>query len=281
VAPVRFVRVVLALGIVGLLAAGVYLLGEERRASGGDGAGYRLALESPSTMQSGVCPDYRDNAGAKYLWDLHAFTGPLEAQLSHCGRIDTGPLGEWVVEERSDSRGGYSISAHLGSRDHTVDYDWGAFAPSLSLNCWRGDSEQERPDRDGSPAAEMFLDVWLWHFGPPQRSYGEPTPVQYRFEGRRPDEAALWSGHPAQAEVTVLPTPVPGTVEQDADSRKFAARLRQATAEHKDQDSGPMLELETWSGAAVEPRGRSQGTSEFDLLGVERAAFPVLDACGV
>ena len=125
----RFIRFLLALGLVGLVVAGVYLLGDERRATGGDGTGYRLALGSPSAMQPGVCPDYRDNAGAKYFWDRHAFTEVLEAQLSHCGRIDTGPLGEWVVEERNDSRGGYSISAHLDARNHTVTFDWGRIRP--------------------------------------------------------------------------------------------------------------------------------------------------------
>lgn len=276
----RFIRFSLALGLVVLVVAGVYLLGDERRATGGDGAGYRLALESPSMMQSGVCPDYRDNAGAKYFWDPHAFTEALEAQLSHCGRIDTGPLGEWVVEERSDSRGGYSISAHLGARDHTVTFNWGAFAPSISLNCWRGDNEEERSDQDENRTAEMFLDVWLWHFGPPQRFYGELTPVQYRFGGYEPTEIALWNGHSAQAEVTVLWSPVPGMVEQDADSRTFAARLRQAAAENTDENSGPMLEFETWSGATADALEISQGKIQFDLLGVERAAFPVLDACG-
>ena len=139
----RFIRVLLVLGLAGLVVAGVYLLGDEPRATGGDGAGYRLALESPSTMQSGVCPDYRDNAGARYFWDKHAFTEALEAQLLHCGRIDTGPLGEWVVEERSDNQGNYSISAHLSARNDTVIYDWGGFAPSISLHCWRGDNEEE------------------------------------------------------------------------------------------------------------------------------------------
>lgn len=271
----------LALGLVGVVVAGVYLLGDERRATGGDGAGYRIALESPSAMRPGVCPDYRDNAGAKYFWDKHAFTEALEAQLSHCGRIDTGPLGEWVVEERSDSQGNYSISAHLNARSHTVAHDWGGFAPSISLHCWRGGNEEESPeDQDENRTAGMFLDVWLWHFGPPQRFYGEPTPVQYRFGGHPPTEIALWSGHSAQAEVTVLWSPAPGTVEQDTDSRTFAARLRQAAAENTDENSGPMLEFETWSGVTADARGSSQGTIEFDLLGVERAAFPVLDACG-
>lgn len=277
----RFIRFLLGLGLVGLVVAGVYLLVDEPRATGGDGVGYRLALESPSAMKPGVCPDYRDNAGAQYFWDKHAFTEALEAQLSHCGRIDTGPLGEWVVEERSDSQGNYSISAHLDARSHTVAHDWGGFAPSISLNCWRGGNEEERTeDQNENRTAGMFLDVWLWHFGPPQRFYGEPTRVQYRFGGYQPTEVALWSGHLAQAEVTVLWPPVPGMVEQDTDSHRFAARLRQAAVENTDESSGPVLEFETWSGVTADARGPSQGTIEFDLLGVERAAFPVLDACG-
>ena len=277
----RFVRFLLALGLVGLVVAGVYLLGDERRATGGDGTGYRLALESPSAMQPGVCPDYRDNAGAKYFWDRHAFTDVLEAQLSHCGRIDTGPLGEWVVEERNDSRGGYSISAHLDARNHTVTFDWGEFAPSLSLNCWRGDNEEERPeDQDENRTAEKFLDVWLWHFGPPQRFYGEPTPVQYQFDGQQPSEVALWWGHSAQAEVGVLWPPLPDGPAQEIDSFVFAAGLRRAAADNPDENSGPMLEFETWSGETPDARGSSQGKIQFDLVGVERAAFPVLDACG-
>ena len=277
----RFIRILLVLGLVGLVVAGVYLLGDEPRATGGDGAGYRLALESPSRMQPGECPDYRANAGTRYFWDAHAFGDSLKAQLSHCGQVDTGPLGEWVVEERSDSQGNYSISAHLNARNHTVIYDWGGFVPSISLNCWRGDNEEE-PQENGSEnvTAGSLLDVWLWHFGPPQFFYGEPTPVQYRFEGYRPTEIALWSGHAAQAEVAVLWPPVPGMVDPYADSRTFAARLRQAEAKNTHENSGPILEFETWSGTTPEALGSSQGTIEFDLLGVERAAFPVLDACG-
>ncbi len=276
-----FIRVVLALGLVVLVGAGVSVLDDEPRARGGDGEGYRIALETPSTMVPGVCPDYRDNADARYFWDMHALADSLEAELSHCGQVDTGPLGEWVVEERSDSRGGYSISAHLTARSHTVSYDWGEFAPSISLNCWRGDNDEDRLEgEDDDRLAGSFLDVWLWHFGPPQRFYGVPTPVQYRFEGARPTDVALWSGHSAQAEVTVLWPPVPGTVDQHADSLMFAARLRRAAEASTDQNSGPVLEFETWSGPTADARGPSQGTIEFDLLGVERAAFPVLDACG-
>lgn len=276
----RFIRFLLVLGLAGLVAAGVYVLGDEQRATGGDGAGYRLALESPSRMQPGECPDYRANAGTGYFWDTHAFADPLEAQLSHCGRVDSGPQGEWAVEERSDSEGNYSISAHLNARSHTVAHDWGGLAPSISLNCWRGADEGQRLENEGgNVAAGSRLDVWLWHFGPPQRFYGEPTPVQYRFEGY-PPRMALWSGHSAQAEVAVLWPPVPGTVEQGADSRTFAVRLRQAAAENTDGSSGPTLEFETWSGESTDGRGPSLGTIEFDLLGVERAAFPVLDACG-
>ena len=125
--------------------------------------------------------------------------------------------------------------------------------------------------------------LWLWHFGPPQPPgfYGEPTPVQYRLGEYQPTEITLWSGHSGQAEVTVLWPPMPGMTEQDTDSHRFAARLRHAAAENTDENSGPMLEFETWSGVTADARGSSQGTIEFDLLGVERAAFPVLDACGV
>lgn len=54
----------------------------------------------------------------------------------------------------------------------------------------------------------------------------------------------------------------------------------QAAAENTDENSGPMLEFETWSGETADDLGASQGTIQFDLIGVERAAFPVLDACG-
>ncbi len=274
----RLIRFLLALGLAGLVVAGVYLLGDERRATGGDGAGYRLALESPSTMQPGVCPDYRDNAGATYFWDRHAFTEVLEAQLWHCGRIDTGPLGEWVVEERSDSQGNYSISAHLDARSHTVAFDWGEFAPSLSLNCRRGDiGEGRREDEDRT--AGSFLDVWLWHFGPPQLFYGEPTPVGYQFAEESTGGLALWWGHPAQAEVAVLPAPL--IPEQGADSHAFAAQMRGAAAANDDSESGPILTAETWEGESTSPLGVSQGTITFDLVGLERAAFPVFDACGI
>jgi hypothetical protein len=279
---VRFIRVVLALGIVVLAAAGVSVLDDEPRDRGGDGAGYRIALETPSTMAPGVCPDYRDNADARYFWDRHAFADSLEAQLWHCGRVDTGPLGAWVVEERSDSRGGYSISAHLDASSHTVSYDWGGFAPSISLNCWRGDNENDSPEDDGHDgAAGSLLEVWLWHFGAPQRFYGEPTPVRYRFEGHRASRITLWSGHPAQAEVAVLPHPMSGIADQVVNSLTFAVRLRQAAEANVDENSGPMLEFETWSGTTADASDPSQSTIEFDLLGVERAAFPVLDACGV
>jgi hypothetical protein len=270
----RFGRAVLALGLAALAGAGVYLLGDGPRATGGDGRGHRIALGAPATMVPGMCPDYRNNADARYFWDMRAFAGSLKAQLSHCGQVDTGPLGEWVVEERSDSRGGYSISALLDARSHTVVHDWGGHAPSMSLHCWRGDDDS----RAGT--AGPLLAVWLWHFGPPQQIYGEPTPVRYRFEGYRPTEVALWMGHPAQAEVALLLPGGVGTVDQGADSRVFAAGLRQAAAANTDEDSGPLLEFETWSGATAAALDRSQGKIEFDLLGVERAGFPVLDACG-
>ena len=96
---------------------------------------------------------------------------PQEAQLWNCGRIDTGPLGEWVVEERSDSQGNYSISAHISARSHSVTFDWGEFAPSLSLNCWRGDNEEERPeDQDENWAAGMLLNAVVVALWPPAAS---------------------------------------------------------------------------------------------------------------
>lgn len=85
------------------------------------------------------------------------------------------------------------------------------------------------PKSDGSPPlewrfdlsaeskAEPILEVSLWHYGPPQRSYGEPTPVDYQFAGQHPSDVALWREHSGQ----------------------------------------------------------------FDLVGLERAAFAVFDACGV
>ena len=87
----------------------------------------------------------------------------------------------------------------------------------------------------------MFLDVWLWHFGPPQRFYGEPTPVQYQFAGRQPSEVALWWGHSAQAEVAVLWPPLPDGPAQETDAFVFAAGLRRAAADNADENSGPML----------------------------------------
>ncbi len=275
-----FIRVVLALGLVVLVGAGVSVLDDEPRARGGDGEGHRIALGAPSTMVPGVCPDYRDNADARYFWDMHGFADSLQAQLSHCGQVDTGPLGEWVVEERSDSQGGYSISAHLTARSHTVSYDWGEFVPRISLNCWRGDDDEDRLEgEDENRLAGSFLDVWLWHFGPPQRFYGEQTPVRYQFAGASSSDTAVWWGHSAQAEVVVLLPPMLDIPEQEADSHTFAAQMRAAAAANGDSESGPMLTAETWEGESVSPLGASQGTVTFDLAGLERAAFPVFDAC--
>ena len=67
---------------------------------------------------------------------------------------------------------------------------------------------------------------------------------------------------------------------QETDSFVFAAGLRRTAADNPDENSGPMLEFETWSGETPDARGASQGKIQFDLVGVERAAFPVLDACG-
>lgn len=276
-----FVRVLLAVGLVVLAVVGVYLLDDEPRAEGGDGAGHRLALGSPSRMRPGVCPEYRDNAGTEYFWDVNAFVDAREAQISHCGQIDTGPLGEWVVEERSDSRGGYSISAHLGAGSHTVTFDWGEFTPRISLNCWRGDEDNLVEDEDSIQRSGPSLQVWLWHFGPPQRFYGKPTPVRYQFAEESPSDVALWWGHSAQAEVVMLLPPTPDIPEQDADSHTFATQMRGAAAANDDSESGPILTAETWEGESTSPLGGSQGTITFDLAGLERAAFPVFDACGV
>ena len=55
--------------------------------------------------------------------------------------------------------------------------------------------------------------------------------------------------------------------------------MRRAAAESENEDSGPMLLMETWEGNSLSELGVSQGRIEFDLVGLERAAFPVLDAC--
>ena len=240
--------------------AGCALFAADRPDTSSDGIGHRIVLESPATMLSGVCPEYRENPGRTYYWDSLAFRTPIEAELEYCQKIDTGPLGRWVVEERFDEHGQYSISAHVEAVAHSVVHDWGDIAPKLWVSCWH---------REEDPAGSS-LDVWLWHFGPPQRSYGERTPVRYQFGGQGPSSVALWWGHPGQAEVALLVPP---------DSHRLARDMRRVAEEHENEDSGPMLQVETWEGASLSGRGTSQGRIDFDLVGLERAAFPVLDAC--
>ena len=251
--------------------AGCGLLADQPPASVGDGRGHRVVLESPATMRGGVCPEYREIPDREYFWDKLAFRTAIEAEIEYCQNIDPGPLGRWVVEERFDEQGDYSISAHVEAVAHTVEYDWRGFTPTLWVACRHGESDP----------AESILEVWLWHYGPPQQHYGEPTPVKYTFAGQRPSDVALWRGHPGQAEVLRLLPPMPEIVEQEADSRTFAAQMRDAAMADGDDDSGPMLTVQTWEGGTLSPLGESQGKIEFDLAGLERAAFPVFDACGV
>ncbi len=42
------------------------------------------------------------------------------------------------------------------------------------------------------PQHRVHGDVWVGHFGPPERFYGEPTPVRYQFFGQQRSEAASW-----------------------------------------------------------------------------------------
>lgn len=234
-----------------------------------DGSGHRAILDQPATMRRSECPEYRDSSGRMYSWDVLAYPSALAAELAHCSTVDPGPLGRWVVQERSDEQGNYSISAHLEAVSHSVVYDWRGFEPTLWVACWPGESEW----------AEPALEVSLWHFGPPQRSYGEPTPVRYQFDGLRASDAALWWGHSGQAEVVLLLPPLPEIDGQEADSHRFATEMRYAAA--LDEGSAPGLTVETWEGSRADRLGASQGVIEFDLLGLERAAFPVFDACGV
>ncbi len=261
-----------AAGMLALTACA--LRGEERAAASGDGSGHRAVTEPPATMVSGVCPAYREAAGRVYFWDGLAFDSAIEAEIEYCQNIDPGPLGRWVVEERFDEQGTYSISAHLDAVSHSVLHDWRGIVPTLWVSCWQLQRGEEAP-------AEPYLEVSLWHFGPPQRSYGEPTPVQYQFEGQGPSDVARWWGHSGQAEVLLLPPPTPEIVGQEADSHTFAARMHSAAKADGDEDSGPMLTVETFEGYTASQLGPSQGEIEFDLVGLERAAFPVFDACGV
>jgi len=251
--------------------AGCALPASEPPATAADGRGHRVVLESPATMRRGVCPEYRQIPGREYFWDALAFRTAIEAEIEHCQNIDPGPLGRWVVEERFDEQGDYSISAHLEAVSHSVEYDWRGFAPTLWVACWHA---------QGDPA-ESLLDVSLWHYGPPQRSYGEPTMVRYAFAGQDASDVAPWWGHPGQAEVLLLPPPTPEIAGQEADSHTFAAQTRDAARTNEDDESGPMLTVETFEGYDTIPPGPSQGRITFDLVGLERAAFPVFDACGI
>ena len=254
-----------------LALAGCGLLADEPTSTAGDGRGYRIVLESPAAVHGDVCPDYRKNAGRAYYWDTLAFGSAIEAEIEYCQNFDLGSMGHWVVEERFDEQGDYSISAHLEAVSHSVLHDWRGIAPTLWVSCWH---------REEAPAGRQ-LDVSLWHFGPPQREYGEPTPVKYTFAGQRPSDVALWWGHPGQAEVLLLLPPMPEIVDQDADSHTFATQMRDAAMADGNDDSGPMLTVQTWEGDTLSPLGESQGKIEFDLVGLERAAFPVFVACGV
>lgn len=249
-------------------------------ATSADGTGHRLTIGPPGSMGRSTCPEYRENnPGQAYYWDMLAFRNELEAELDHCSRVLTGPLGGWVVEERSDADGSYSIAAYLPAATHSVTHDWGGFDPTLWLTCWRlqeegtgngtvGGSIGSSPTGRGSEGGS--LEAGLWYFGPPQLQYGEPTPVRYRFGGESGSQTLLWWGHPGQAEVAVLLPP---------DSYRLAVDMRRAAGNVGSEDSGPMLTVQTWDGESLSRLGASQGLIEFDLLGLERAAFPVFDAC--
>ena len=241
-----------------------------------DGAGHRVVTRPPGSMSRGVCPEYRENnPGQAYYWDTLAFRNALDAELEHCSRVLTGPLGGWVVEERSDADGSYSIAAHLLATTHSVTHDWGGFDPTLTLACWHFGDDAAGDATTGGPLGGTTagitggsLEAALWYFGPPQLNYGEPTPVRYRFGGESGSRTLLWSGH---AEVALLLHP---------DSDRLAADMRRAATQHNSEDPGPTLVMQTWDGENLSALGTSQGSLEFDLLGLERAAFPVFDACG-
>ena len=224
-----------------------------------------------ATTQSAVCPEHRSEAGLTYSWDSREYQDALAAEIEYCGKIDTGPLGNWVVQEQSDRRGDYSISAHVEAAADAVMHDWGGFKPTLWVTCWRGEARR----------TESVLEVWLWYFGPPQFVYGEPTPAQYQFAGQTPSPITLWWGHPGQAEILQLLPPTPDLFGQEVNSLVFAEQMRAAAAANRDDRSGPTLFMETWEGQSVYSLGASQGQIEFDLLGLQRAAFPVFDACGL
>lgn len=240
-----------------------------------DGSGHRALAEAPGEMSRGRCPEYRENhPGQTYYWDVLAFRTELEAELAICSRVVPDTLGGWVVEERSDEDGSYSIAAYLSAATHSVAYDWGDFQPALWLTCWQtaGGPEggHEGGDTPGTNSEGGSLEAALWYFGPPQFRYGEPTPIEYRFEGESSGQQQLWWGHPGQAEVALLLKP---------DSYRLAVEMRRAADQFDGERSGPMLTVQTWDGESLSRLGASQGEIEFDLLGLERAAFPVFDAC--
>ena len=242
-----------------------------------DGTGHRTFTEPPGALTRSVCPEYRENnPGQTYDWDRLAFRSELEAELAHCSRVLPDSLGGWVVEERSDEDGSYSIAAFLPAASHAVTFDWGGFEPTLWLTCWRSwgyvEDEHEGDGTAGDTAEDGLLVAALWHFGPPQFLYGEPTPVRYQFREESEGQTALWQGHPGQAEVARLPPP---------DSHRLAGDMRRAAGKLDSEDSGPVLIVETWEGESLNTLSASQGRIEFNLLGLERAAFPVFDACGV
>ena len=266
-----------------LASAGCGLIDNERASASADGRGHRAATEPPATMARSVCPEYRENnPGRAYHWDRLAYRTPLEAEIEHCSRVLTGPLGRWVVEERSDEGGSYSIAAYVPADAHSVAFDWAGFEPILWLSCWlAGPDADGEPPGDGadagrnaeSTAKNGSLVASLWYFGPPQQvPYGEPTPVRYEFDGESGFRTQLWLGHPGQAEVALLSPP---------DSHQLARDIRRAADEHDNEDTGPLLLMETWEGESLSGRNASQGSIEFDLVGLERAAFPVFDACGI
>lgn len=236
----------------------------------GDGTGHRAITDPPGVMLRGVCPEYRqNNPGGIYYWDTLAFGTKLEAEFAYCSEVAVDSLGGWVVEERFDADGSYSIAAYLTAARHSVTFDWGGFEPTLWLTCWH--AVEDVQDGPGSGDSEGgWLEATLWYFGPPQLFYGEPTPVEYQFEGEAAGHQLIWWGHPGQAEVAVLLPP---------DSFRLAADMRRATVTRPAEDLGPILAIETYQGESLSRLGTSQGRIEFDLVGLERAAFPVFDAC--
>ena len=265
--------------MAGVLAAAAYVLldlDDGAHGAAADGSGHRALMEPPGVMRMSVCPKYRENASQSYYWDPLAFPTKLEAELEFCSRVLPASLGGWVVEERFDDDGSYSIAAYVSAATHSVAYDWGGFQPTLWLSCWRAPGEMlaahAGSETAGPAPVSGSLEAALWYFGPPQYQYGEPTPVEYEFEGERDERQLLWLGHPGQAEVALLLPP---------DSHRLAADMRRAAAEIGPDDPGPTLTVESWEGESLSQLGASQGSIMFDLLGLERAALPVFDACEV